>query len=346
MRLSRKDIEMFTRQISNLLASGLPLSSALKILGRETGKPAAKELWTSVHDHVANGMSLADALGQWPKYFPSIYVAMVQAGETGGFLELVLGQIADFRAQEQDLKSRVQSALIYPLVLMILAIFILLFLLIYFIPRFSSIFTEFGGTLPALTRGIVAVSGFVMDYWLFAAGAIAFLVLIIKSYLQREEGKAAFERWVLKSPILGKLTAQFAFVRFARMLGTLLNAGVPLLSALHVAKEAIGNRTLANTMNDSIERVRKGSSLSQGLRECRQLFSGTNIEMIAVAEESARLGEELSRLADVNEKELDRNLKTAVSFAEPLMLFLMAAFVGTIVIGMLLPIFNLQELIH
>lgn len=344
--LSRREIEMFTREISNLLASGLPLSRALKILSRESSKPAAKELWTKVHDNVANGMSLADTLSQWPKYFQSIYVAMVQAGETGGFLELVLGQIADFRAQEQDLKSRVQSALVYPLVLMILAVFILLFLLVYFIPRFSSIFAEFGGSLPPLTEAIVAVSEFVMDYWLAVAGVIIFLILTTRSYLAREEGKAAFEQWILKSPILGQLTARFAFVRFARMLGTLLNAGVPLLSALHVAKEAIGNRTLANTMDDAIEKVRKGTSLSQSLRECPKLFSGANIEMIAIAEESSRLGEELTRLAEVNEKELDRNLKTAVSFAEPVMLFLMAAFVGTIVIGMLLPIFNLQELIH
>ncbi len=345
-RLSKKDIEMFTREISNLLASGLPLSRTLKILSRESEKPAAKELWTQVHDSVANGVSLADTLSRWPKYFPSIYVAMVQAGETGGFLELVLGQIADFRAQEQDLKSRVQSALIYPMVLMVLAVFILLFLLIYFIPRFSSIFNEFGGTLPPLTEGIVAASTFVMKYWVLIVGVIVFLVLIARSYLQRDEGKAAFERWILKSPLLGKLTARFAFVRFARMLGTLLNAGVPLLNALHVAKEAIGNRTLAATMDDAIEKVRKGTSLSQSLRACPKLFSGSNIEMITVAEESSRLGEELSRLADVNEKELDRNLKTAVSFAEPLMLFFMAAFVGTIVIGMLLPIFNLQELIH
>ena len=345
-RLSRKDIEMFTRQISNLLGSGLPLSRALKILSRESSKPAAKELWTKVHDNVANGMSFADALGQWKKYFPPIYVAMVQAGETGGFLELVLGQIADFRAQEQDLRTRVQSAMIYPVVLMVLAVCILLFLLTFFIPRFSTIFAEFGGTLPALTRGIVATSEFLMSYWLFAVIAIMILVLIGRSYLQRDEGKAAFERSVLKAPIFGKLTAQFAFVRFARMLGTLLNAGVPLIAALQVSKEAIGNRTLANTMDDAIEKVRKGTSLSLGLRQCPQLFSGTNIEMIAVAEESSRLGEELSRLAEVNEKDLDQNLKTAVSFAEPMMLFLMAGFVGTIVIGMLLPIFNLQELIH
>ena len=345
-RLSRKDIEAFTRELGNLLAAGLSLSRALKILGRESSKPAAKKLWQDIHDNVANGTSLADAMRQWPKYFSSIYIAMVQAGETGGFLELVLEQIANFRSREQDLKSRVQSALIYPVILTVLALFILLFLLVYFIPRFSSIFAEFGGTLPALTQGIVGASEFVMKYWLFIAGTITLIVLMIRSYLQREEGKAAFERWVLEVPVFGQLTARFAFVRFARMLGTLMNAGVPLLTALHVAKEAIGNRTLADTVNDSIEKVRKGVSLSQGLRDCPKLFSGTNIEMISVAEESSRLGEELTRLAEVNETELDRNLKTVVAFAEPAMLFFMAAFVGTIVIGMLLPIFNLQELMH
>lgn len=345
-RITRKDVEKYTRELGNLLAAGMSLSRALKILGREATKPAAKKLWTDVHDNVANGASLADAFRQWPKCFSPIYLAMVQAGETGGFLELVLEQIADFRSREQDLRNRVQAALIYPLILSILAVMILLFLLIYFIPRFSSIFAEFGGTLPPLTRGIVVTSAVVMKYWFFIAGAIVLLVLMAKSYLQRPEGKTTFERWLLKAPILGPLTARFAFVRFARMLGTLLNAGVPLLSALHVAKEAIGNKTLSNAVEDAVERVRKGAALSQSLRECPQLFSGSNIEMISIAEESSRLGQELSRLAEVNEKELDRNLKTAVSFAEPAMLFFMAAFVGLIVIGMLLPIFNLQELIH
>lgn len=344
--ITRNDIEKYTRELGNLLASGISLSKALKILGREASKPAAVKLWTDVHDNVANGTSLADAFRQWPKCFSSIYIAMVQAGETGGFLELVLEQIADFRSREQELRSRVQAALIYPLILTILAIMILLFLLIYFIPRFSSIFAEFGGTLPPLTEGIVATSEFVMKYWFFIVLVIFLVVLIVKSYLQRPEGKMAFERLLLRMPILGPLTARFAFVRFGRMLGTLLNAGVPLLSALHVAKEAIGNKTLSNAVENAIERVRKGAALAQSLRKCPQLFSGSNIEMISIAEESSRLGQELSRLAEVNEKELDRNLKTAVSFAEPAMLFFMAAFVGTIVIGMLLPIFNLQELIH
>jgi type II secretory pathway component PulF len=345
-KVSRADVEAFTRELGNLLAAGIPLSKALKILSREASKPAVKKQWLAIHDDVANGMNFADALKQWPKSFSSIYIAMVQAGETGGFLEIVLGQIAEFRAREKDLKSKVQSALIYPLILAVLAGLILVFLLVYFIPRFSSIFTEFGGTLPTLTKGIVTASQFLVKYWLFVLGAIILLIVGARNFIQREDGRATLEKWLLKFPLVGKLLARFAFVRFASMLGTLINAGVPLIFALRVAKEAIGNKTLAAAMNDAIEKVQRGVSLSQSLRSCPQLFTGSSIEMISVAEESSKLGQELARLAEVNEKELDRRLKMAVSFAEPLMLFLMAALVGTIVIGMLLPIFNLQELIH
>lgn len=345
-RVTKSDVEQFTRELGNLLAAGMSLSKALQILSRESSKPVSRKLWSDIHDSVANGTSLAESLQQFPKLFSSVYIAMVQAGETGGFLELVLSQIADFRSRELELKNRVQAALIYPIILMILAFFILLFLLVYFIPRFSSIFADFGGTLPGLTRGIVGASEAVLQHWMFIIGAVALIFVAAKSFLGRPEGKAAMEKWILQVPLIGKLSARFAFVRFARMLGTLLNAGVPLIAALRVAKEAIGNRTLSRTVEDAVDKVRKGMSLAQGLRECPSLFSGANIEMITVAEESSRLGEELSRLAEYNEKELDRNLKTAVSFAEPMMLFVMAALVGTIVIGMLLPIFNLQELIH
>ena len=345
-RISRSEVENFTRELSSLLAAGVSLSKALQILSRETSRQSTKKLWTAIHDHVVGGMSLADSLGQWPKLFPSVYVAMVRAGETGGFLELVLEQIADFRSREQDLKSKVRAALVYPIVLAVLAAMILLFLLIYFIPRFSSIFAEFGGTLPGLTQGIVKVSQFVMDFWMLIAGVLLLAVFGIKNYLSRPEGRLAFEQFFLKTPIFGKLTARFAFVRFARMLGTLVHAGVPLLSSLHVAKEAIGNEVLAKTVTGAIEKVRQGMPLAKSLSESKELFGGSIIEMISVAEESGRLDVELVRLAGSYEKELDRNLKMAVSLAEPVMLFVMAVLVGTVVVGMLLPIFNLQELIN
>jgi len=345
-RVSKTEVETFTRELSNLLAAGVPLSKALHILSRETIKPAAKKQWTSIHDQVVGGTSLADSLAHWPKLFPAVYVAMVRAGETGGFLDLVLEQIANFRSREQDLKSRVRSALVYPIVLAVLAALILLFLLIYFIPRFSSIFSEFGGTLPSLTLGIVSVSRFVLRYWILIAGVMVVLILGIKNFLAREEGRLVFERLVLKTPVIGRLSARFAFVRFARMLGTLIHAGVPLLSSLQAAKEAIGNETLAHTVSGAIEKVRRGMPLARSLSGSQVLFGGSIIEMISVAEESSKLDIELVRLAESYEKELDRNLKTAVSLAEPVMLFVMAALVGTVVIGMLLPIFNLQELIH
>ncbi|MCF7954278.1 MAG: type II secretion system F family protein [Phycisphaerae bacterium] len=345
-RVSKSEVEAFTRELSSLLSAGVSLSKALSIISREASKPAARKQWTAIHDQVVGGMSLADSLTNWPKLFPPVYVAMIRAGETGGFIELVLEQIADFRSREQDLKSKVVAALVYPVVLAVLAGLILLFLLVYFIPRFSSIFAEFGGTLPGLTLGIVSVSEVVMKYWLLLVAVIFFIVLSIKNYLSRPQGRMAFERIMLKVPVFGPLTAKFAFVRFARMFGTLVHAGVPLLSALSVAREAIGNQTLAETLTAAIGKVRKGISLAQSLRECPELFSGSIIEMISVAEESGQLDAELVRLATTSEKELDRNLKMAVSLAEPLMLFIMAALVGTVVIGMLLPIFNLQELIQ
>ncbi len=344
--VSKGDVEIFIRELSNLLAAGVSLSKALSILSRESKKHAAKKVWASIHDHVVGGMTLADSLNQWPKLFPAIYVAMVRAGETGGFLDLVLSQIAEFRSREQDLKSKVKSALVYPVVLAVLATLILFFLLVYFIPRFSSIFAEFGGTLPPLTNAIVLISDAAYKYWFLIIAVIAAVILAMKNLLKRKEGKETYERMLLKIPMIGKLSARFAFVRFSRMLGTLVQAGVPLISALQAAKEAIGNETLSTTVTGAIEKVRRGMPLGRSLSESAQLFPGSVIEMISVAEESGRIDDELIRLANTYEKELDRNLKMAISMAEPLMLFIMAALVGTVVIGMLLPIFNLQDLIR
>lgn len=345
-RVSKGEVEAFTRQLANLLAAGVPLSRALNILSREASRPAAAKLWATVHDQVAGGMSLADALGQHPRAFSSVYVAMVRAGETGGFLDVVLEQIATFRSREQDLKGKVTSAMIYPMILSVLAGGILVFLLMYFIPRFSQMFAEFGGSLPKLTRAIVAASRLLVRYWLVLVLAIALVVFAIRRALASGEGRRTLERLVLRSPLFGRAVARFALVRFCRMLGTLVGAGVALVAALRVAKEAIGNQVLSDTVDSAIEDVQRGNSLARSLDGCRVLFPPSVIEMVSVAEESGRLDKELTRLATAYEQELDRYLKMLVSLAEPALLFVMAVLVGTIVIGMLLPIFNLQELIR
>ncbi|MBN2377636.1 MAG: type II secretion system F family protein [Sedimentisphaerales bacterium] len=346
MHISKRDVEGFTRELANLLAAGVPLSRALNILAREASNPAAKKQWSQVRDCVSEGMSLAEALAQWPKCFPPVYIAMVRAGETGGFLDLVLSQIAQFRSREQDLKGKVQAALVYPIILAILATMILVFLLTFFIPRFSSIFAEFGGSLPDLTRAIVAASELITKYWLIILILIVLIAVSLRRAMVREEGRLAIEKFILRCPLIGIGVARFALVRFCRMLGTLVESGVPLVNSLKVAREAIGNQTLAATVSGAIEQVQSGTSLAKSLSDCPQLFPGSVIEMVAVAEESGRLDKELVRLAGAYEEELDRHLRMTVALVEPALLFIMAAVVGTVVIGMLLPIFNLQELIR
>lgn len=344
--VSKREIDAFTRQLANLLAAGVPMSRALGILSREASRMASKKLWALVHDQVAGGMSLADALSLHPQAFSPIYVAMVRAGETGGFLDIVLEQIATFRARETDLKGRVKAALVYPIILAVLAAGIMIFLLIFFIPRFSQMFAEFGGSLPALTRYIVAASEILVKYWFVLVIGLALLVFAFQRMLTSDEGRRTMEGLVLRLPLFGTGMARFALVRFCRMLGTLVGAGVPLIASLRVAKEAIGNQVLADAVSNATENVQKGQPLARSLEGCRLLFPPSVIEMVSVAEESGRLDQELVRLAGAYEEELDRHLKMMVTLVEPALLFLMAVLVGTVVIGMLLPIFNLQELIR
>jgi len=339
-RVSKTDVEAFTRELANLLAAGVPLSRALSILSREASRPAAKQLWATIHDQVAGGQSLAES------NFPPVYIAMVRAGETGGFLDLVLEQIASFRSREQDLIGKVKAALIYPAVLTVLAAGILIFLLTYFIPRFSQMFEQFGGALPALTQAIVAVSEVLIRFWFVLVLVFALIGFAVHRVMTTEDGRRSMEKVMLRTPLFGKAIGRFALVRFCRMLGTLVRAGVPLISALQVAKEAIGNQALADTVTGAIDQVQQGNPLARSLERCAVLFPASVIEMISVAEESGRLDDELVRLAGAYEQDLDRHLKMMVALAEPALLFVMAVLVGTVVIGMLLPIFNLQELIR
>src|ERR1051326_3682162 len=342
-KISARALENFTRLLSSLLSAGVPLSRALVILYKEASTPAATAKWKEIHDLVVDGMSLADSMARSPKVFPRVYTAMVQAGETGGFLDLVLAQIADFQSREKELRSKVMAAMIYPAILLFLAIGVLVFLLTFFIPRFQTIFTGFGASLPVLTRGIIGASHVVRSYGLFVLAGAVILVFFLRAWVLSEKGRRVWEGAILRAPVIGPLLAQFAMARFCRMLGTLLAAGVPLVQGLNVARKSIGNQILVDAVGQAIERVQQGGQLGASLAECHGLFPGSVVEMVSVAEERGRLDEELIRIANVTEGDLDRELKTAVALAEPLMLFLIAGFIGTIFIGMVLPIFSLQE---
>ena len=342
-KVSARELENFTRLLSSLLAAGVPLSRALVILCKEASNPASKTKWKEVHDLVIDGMSLADAMAKSPETFPRVYTAMVEAGEAGGFLDVVLAQIAEFQAREKDLKAKVMTAMLYPCILFVLAIVVLIVLLTFFIPKFQNVFNSIHGSLPLITQVIIGASHAIRSYGIFvAAGALAVGVLV-RNWFTSEKGRRVWESFLLRAPIVGPLTAQFAMARFCRMLGTLLGAGVPLIHGLNVARKSIGNQILVDAVGHSIEGVQQGGRLGQSLADCKELFPGSVLEMISVAEESGRLDSELVRIANVTEVDLDRHLKTAVAFAEPMMLFFIAGFIGIIFIGMLLPVLTMSQ---
>jgi len=268
---------------------------------------------------------------------------MVEAGETGGFLDVVLAQIADFQAREKDLRGKVTAALVYPAILVVLALGVLIFLLVFFIPRFQEIFRGFNAELPLLTQMIIDTSNAVRGYGLFIAAVLAVAIFSLRTWFRSAKGRRSWEGFILRLPQLGPLLAVFAMARFCRMLGTLLSAGVPMINALNVARRSIGNQILVDAVSESIDRVKEGKPLGKSLARNRELFPGAIVEMISVAEESGRLDQELLRIANVTEGDLDRQLKNAVALIEPLLLFLIAAFIGTIFIGMVYPIFSLQD---
>ncbi len=344
-KVSARELENFTRLLSSLLAAGVPLSRALVILQKEASSSASRAQWKNIHDLVVDGLSLADAMARSPQTFPKVYVAMVEAGEAGGFLDVVLAQIAEFQAREKDLRAKVLTAMLYPCILLVLALGILTLLLTFFIPKFQTVFNNMHSALPLITRMIIGSSHLVRSYGLLVAGAAVGIAFLLRTWFTSQKGRRTWEGLILKSPLVGPLIAQFAMARFCRMLGTLIGAGVQLVQSLNVARRSIGNQILVDAVGQAIERVQQGGRLGQSLADCRILFSGSVLEMISVAEESGRLDAELVRIASVTEGDLDRNLKTAVAFAEPLLLFLIAAFIGTIFIGMLLPVLSMSQYI-
>ena len=344
-KVSFAALEDFTRSLSSLLTAGVPLSRALTILYKESANPPAAAKWRELHDAVVDGAPLATAMSRSPDVFPRIYVAMVEAGEAGGFLDVVLAQIADFQAREKELRAKVTAAMMYPAVLLTLAVGVVIFLLVFFIPRFQTLFEGFDAALPLATRVVVGASDVLRHYGLYLLVAAGLAVYFGRTRLADDRARRTLETVLLRTPVVGPLMAQIAMARFCRMLGTLLGAGVSLVNGLNVARRSLGYQTLIDLVADSTERVKKGETLSDSLADSRVIFGGSTLEMISVAEESGRLDQELVRLAGTTEITLDRQLKMAVSLAEPIMLFVIAAFIGVIFISMVLPIFTIQDYI-
>jgi general secretion pathway protein F len=343
--LSAAELAMLTRQLASLSQSGLPLEESLRAVAQQNEQPRTKSILLGVRSRVMEGHTLADGLGEFPQAFPELYRATVAAGEQSGHLDVVLDRLADYTEARQELRQRVTNALIYPIALVTMAVAIIGFMLATVVPRIVSVFENASGELPALTRWLIATSDFLVDHWLALIIALAAIIYGIWWLLQKDGPKRSYHRFLLRMPISGRLTRGVNTARFTRTFSILAGSGVPILDALKIAAEVIENLPMRDAVTEASLRVREGASISRSLAASK-LFPPMMIHMIASGETAGRLEEMLSRTANYQEREVDGLIATLLGILEPLLIVLMGAVVMTIVLAILLPIFEINNLIR
>ena len=341
--VKKTEIAAFTRQMSTLIKSGIPLAEALGALVEQVTNMRFKTPLSEVRANVNEGMALADALAKHPKLFDELFVSMVRAGEIAGNLDEVLTRLADFLENAQKLKSKVQGAMIYPLVMLFVGVGIMAVLMIKVIPEITQMFTSQGKTLPWNTRLLIWTSGFMGRniLWL-SLGFVLFIIGFLR-WSRSKDGRPIWHKFVLGLPVLGQLVRTINVGRFARTLGTMLHAGVPMLRSLDTAKQIMGNVILQRAIDDAKKAVTEGESLAQTLKKSGQ-FPATMIHMVAVGEKAGQLEQMLERVATTYEAEVDTKLGRFTALLEPMMLVFMGGAVAFIVFSILQPIMDLGQL--
>ncbi len=338
-RVKPRVLAVFYTQLADLLKSGVPLLRSLDLLHKQATNPALKLVLEEVRAQVAEGTPLFESMKRHPKAFSELVVSMVRAGEEGGFLEDVLKRVAAFTEHQEELKGRVIGALVYPMFLMGFGSVVVGVLLVYFVPKFEPIFGRMQerGALPWATTALLGFSDAAQRYWLVFVGAVVVAVLLLRNYLQTEQGRFQADRLRLRMWGMGRIVKSLAIARFCRILGTLLHNGVPILNSLRIAKDATGNLLLSEAIETAAENVSEGKSLAQPLAASGQ-FPEDIIEMVAVGEEANNLEEVLIDVADNLERRTNRELDITVRMLEPLLLLVMAGVVLFVVVALLLPI--------
>ncbi|MBX9681211.1 MAG: type II secretion system F family protein [Gemmataceae bacterium] len=333
----------FFGQLADLLRAGVPLLRCMEILQKQSTQPALNAIIREVHRQVADGISLADAMAQHPKAFNELTISMIRAGQEGGFLEDVLERIAIFMQHQEDLKAKVVSALAYPVFLAVAMTLVVLVLVIFFVPKFEPIFKKLDakGELPGITIALLGFSRFLIDYWWLIFGGLAVGFAGFAGWARTDAGRWALDRFRIRAPLAGKIYLNLALSRFARILGTLLHNGIPILSALRIGKDSTGNRVLAEAINSAADNVTAGNSLAAPLGAC-PYFPPEIVEMVSVGEESNRLEKVLLGIADGLEKRTSRQLELFVRLLEPIMLLVMAGVTLFVVAALLIPVFKMS----
>jgi general secretion pathway protein F len=343
-RIRRRDISVFTSQFAALVQADIPVVDAFEIVIQQTEKPSVRRVLSVIKEEVNKGVSLADAFRLFPKYFPSLYTNMIRAGEESGSLEIVLARLADFLEKQIEMRSRVTATMAYPTLMLVVGSSVLFFLITFVIPTVSGIFKEMNHALPLPTVILLRVSGFLKVAWPYLLIALIGLFLAYKSYSRTAKGKAAVDRLKLRIPILGAQYKKMIMTRFTRTLATLLGNGVPVVTSFDIVKSIIDNTLISAEVERARDEIKEGKEISKPLG-ASGVFPPVIVSMIAVGEKSGQLEEMLNRASSIMEAELDSSLRRLMSLVEPLMILLMGGIVGFIVISILLPIFEMNQLV-
>ena len=339
-----KDLSVFTRQFATMVNAGLPLVQCLDVLGRQLEKPHFKKVVQQVTADVEGGSTLAEALEKHPKVFSDLFVNMIAAGEAGGILDVILGRLAVFLEKADALQRKVKGAMTYPTIVLTVAGGACIFMLMFVIPVFAKMFSDFGGTLPAPTRVVMGLSDFLKSYWWALGGGVAAAVFAFKRYRATEKGKMVTDRLALRIPVLGTVLRKSAVARFTRTLGTLIGSGVPILQGLEITARTAGNSVIQKAINDTAKSISQGDTIAVPLKESG-VFPPMVVQMIGIGEQTGALDEMLSKIADFYDDEVDAAVEALTAAIEPLMIVVMGTMVGGMLIAMYLPMFKMANVV-
>lgn len=341
-KVKAQDLALITRQLSTLVGSALPIEQALLAVADQTEKPRLKKLLMSVRSKVVEGYGLAEAMSEFPGVFDSLYTAMVAAGEKSGHLDTVLDELANYTEQRQHMKSQLTQALIYPLMLTLVAIGIVVFLLVSIVPQIVDNFSTMGQELPPTTLAMIAISEFLQNWGLWLLIGMALVLVAFNQWLRNEKNRLKYHRWLLKLPMLGKVIRGVSTARFARTLSILTSSAVPLLDGLRITSSVIGNLAIRQAVDEAAGRVREGASMRGALQETG-LFPPMMLHMIAAGEKSGELEQMLKRSADNQDKEFENLVSVSLKVFEPVLIVTMAGIVFFIVLSIIQPILQLNN---
>jgi type IV pilus assembly protein PilC len=342
-KITVKDMGVFTRQFSTMINAGLPMVQCLDILSAQADKPEFKRVIAQVTSDVEGGSAPAEALGKHP-IFTQLYVNMVEAGEAGGILDQILNRLAVYLEKAEALQRKVKAALTYPTVVAVVAISASVFMLMFIIPTFAKMFTDFGGELPLPTKIVMGMSNFLRGQWYILLLIIGGAAFGLKRFLATETGKEKMDRFSLKVPVLGTVIRKSAIARFTRTLGTLISSGVPILAGLDITARTAGNKVVEKAIFATRESISQGETIAEPLRQSG-VFPPMVTQMIGVGEQTGALDEMLDKIANFYDSEVDTAVEQLTAVIEPVMIVLMGVLVGGMLISMYLPMFKLINVV-